>query len=206
VVILPNVLNPALKNSSGPVIGCAILCAVSSFGRQLGFWLFLLSGGILVHGFDPETDGIQGIKDLVRKRFPEVSQLQTAELVIWLNDPNRPQPVLLDVREVKEFDVSHLPGATNVKPNAKAADLKAIIATGQPVVVYCSVGYRSSALAQRLAKIGLTNVFNLEGSIFQWANEGRPLVKNEPAEPAEKVHPYNKRYGVLLKPALRSED
>lgn len=180
--------------------------AMSAFGQRFGFWMFLLSGGLLVYGFDPETDGMQGIKDLVRKRFPEVSQLQSSELAAWLSDTNRPQPVLLDVREVAEYGVSHLPNAKNVKPNAKTAEIKSIIATGRPIVVYCSVGYRSSALAQRLAKGGLTNVFNLEGSIFQWANEGRPLVKNEPAEQAKKVHPYNKRYGVLLKPALRSEE
>jgi len=185
---------------------CVIVAAVSSIARHLGFWLFLLSGGLLVHGFDPETDGMQGIKDLVRKRFPDVHQLQTGELAAWLSDTNRPQPVLLDVREIEEFEVSHLPDAKNVKPNAKLNDIRAIVATDRPVVVYCSVGYRSSALAQRLAKLGLTNVFNLEGSIFQWANEGRPIVKDKAAEPATKVHPYNKRYGVLLKPALRSED
>ena len=187
-------------------IGCVIIRAMNTVGQRLGFWLFLLSGGFWVHGFDPQTDGMQGIKDLVRKRFPEVSQLQTAELAEWLSDTNRPKPVLLDVREVEEFEVSHLAGAKNVNPDAKVGDIKAMIATNRPVVVYCSVGYRSSALARRLAKGGLTNVFNLEGSIFQWANEGRPLVKSEPAEPAEKVHPYNKRYGVLLKPALRAED
>lgn len=188
------------------IIRCVIIRAMNSFGQRLGFWMFLLSGGLLVHGFDPETDGMQGIKDLVRKRFPEVSQLQSSELAAWLGDVNRPQPVLLDVREAEEYEVSHLPGAKNVKPNAKTAEIKSIVATGRPVVVYCSVGYRSSALAQRLAKGGLTNVFNLEGSIFQWANEGRPLVKNDADKPAKKVHPYNKRYGVLLKPALRSEE
>lgn len=82
---------------------------MKSLGQRLGFWIFLLSGGFLVHGFDPETEGMQGIKDLVRKRFPEVRQLQTAELAVWLSDTNRPQPVLLDVREVEEFAVSHLP-------------------------------------------------------------------------------------------------
>lgn len=179
---------------------------MNSMGQRLGFWIFLLSGGFLVHGFDPETDGMQGIKDLVRKRFPEVRQLQTAELAVWLGDTNRPQPMLLDVREVEEFAVSHLPNARNVKPKAKVSDVELIIATGQPVVVYCSVGYRSSALAQRLARGGITNVFNLEGSIFQWANEGRPLVKDNSDEPAKKVHPYNKRWGVLLKSQVKVEE
>jgi hypothetical protein len=48
---------------------------------------------------------------------------------------------------------------------------------------------------------GLTNVFNLEGSIFQWVNDGRPLVDSN--GPATKVHPYGHRWRVLLKPQVR---
>ena len=173
--------------------------------QRLGFWLFLFSGGLLVYGFDPETDGMQGIKELVRKRFPEVRQLQPVELEEWLSDTNRARPLILDVREAKEFKVSHLADAENVDPDSKPADLKLKTATNRPVIVYCSVGYRSSALAQRLMKSGYTNVFNLEGSIFQWANEGRPVV-NEKQEAVKKVHPYNQRWGVLLKPELRAKD
>ena len=44
------------------------------------------------------------------------------------------------------------------------------------------------------------NVFNLQGSIFQWANEGRLLMANDRAVHA--VHPYNERWGVLLNPQL----
>lgn len=185
---------------------CVIVRPMKSLSQRLGFWIFLLSGGFLVHGFDPETDGMQGIKDLVRKRFPEVRQLQTAELAVLLSDTNRPQPVLLDVRDVEEFAVSHLPSARNVKPNAKVSDVESIIATARPVVVYCSVGYRSSALARRLARGGITNVFNLEGSIFQWANEGRTLVTGGSDGLAEKVHPYNKQWGVLLKSQFTAEE
>lgn len=43
---------------------------------------------------------------------------------------------------------------------------------------------------------------NLEGSIFAWANEGRPLVDDKGL--ATKVHPYDAKWGELLKPALRS--
>jgi hypothetical protein len=44
------------------------------------------------------------------------------------------------------------------------------------------------------------NVFNLQGSIFQWANEGRPLITNGHA--VHVVHPFNERWGVLLNPQL----
>ena len=68
--------------------------------------------------------------------------------------------------------------------------------------MYCAVGYRSSAVAERLQKAGVRTVFNLEGSIFQWANEGRPLEAD--GHPADKVHPYNVRYGKWLAPDRRA--
>lgn len=174
---------------------------VNTFGKWCGLWVFLLTGTTVL-GFDPETEGMEGIMAMVRKRFPEVRQLPTRELAVWLADTNRPQPILLDVRQAEEFAVSHLGGARRIDPDEKFAALKALTATNQPVVVYCSVGYRSSELAQRLLKAGVTNVFNLEGSIFQWANEGRPLAGTN--GPAAKVHPYNERWGALLKPDVRA--
>lgn len=45
---------------------------------------------------------------------------------------------------------------------------------------------RSSLLAEKINKCGLENlqVFNLEGSIFKWANENKPL------EGSDFVHPF----------------
>jgi len=166
----------------------------------MGFWVFLITGTAVL-GFDPEQDGLRAIKDLVRKRFPDVRQLPVPELAAWLADTNRPQPLLLDVRQAEEFATSHLPGAQRVDPKAKAEAIQGLAAGGRPVVMYCSVGYRSSELARRLMSAGVTNVFNLEGSIFQWANEGRPLASTN--GPASKVHPYNDRWGALLKPEVR---
>jgi rhodanese-related sulfurtransferase len=180
--------------------GGAMIGSVNALGRRIGFWVFLLTGTAVL-GFEPEQDGLAGIKEMVRKRFPEVNQLPTRELAAWLADTNRPQPVIFDVRQPEEFAISHLAGARNVTPAARADSLQALVPANRPVVVYCSVGYRSSELARRLMQAGITNVFNLEGSIFQWANEGRPVVATN--GPAVKVHPYNDRWGALLKPEVR---
>ena len=150
-----------------------------------------------------EGRGLEGMKKVVRARFPKVRQLSTAELADWLKDGSRAAPVLLDVRTGAEFDVSHLPGARRVEPEAEAAKVAPLLTPGRSVVTYCSVGYRSSAMAQRLAKAGVTEVFNLEGSIFQWANEGRPLERD--GKPANKVHPYNGTFGKMLDPQRRAE-
>lgn len=138
----------------------------------------------------------------IREKFPGVKQFSTGDLAAWLADGKRAKPVLLDVREADEWKVSHLAGAKNTPAGTKPEEALAGVAKDAPVVVYCSVGYRSSAFAEKLQKAGWTNVVNLEGSIFQWANEGRPVVDDKGA--ATKVHPYDAKWGELLKPELRA--
>ena len=52
-------------------------------------------------------------------------------------------------------------------------------------------------------QIGFTRVYNLEGSIFKWANEHRPLVDR--SGPASVVHPYNRIWGRLLDDDVRAD-
>ena len=137
----------------------------------------------------------------IRETFPAVPQLTTRQLAGALE---RGQPVLLlDARSAAEFRVSHLAGAVHAESTPAA--LNAIRADRQDatIVVYCSVGYRSSHLVSRLQAQGVGNVFNLEGSLFQWANEDRPLVRGD--EPASRVHPYNDDWGELLNETARAE-
>lgn len=137
----------------------------------------------------------------IRETFPEVPHLTTAQLADKID---RGDPVLLlDARSAEEFRISHLSRA--VRANTVRTALNAIRADSRrpTVVVYCSVGYRSSRLVSRLQARGVDNVFNLEGSLFQWANEGRPFVRN--GEPAATVHPYDDDWGALLKDAVRAE-
>jgi 3-mercaptopyruvate sulfurtransferase SseA len=71
------------------------------------------------------------------------------------------------------------------------------------VVTYCSVGVRSAAMADRLREAGYVNVVHMNGSIFQWANEGRPLERD--GRPAETVHPYDAEWGRLLDARRRAD-
>ena len=133
----------------------------------------------------------------IRNRYPDVKQIQTAELQLWLTNPDNEPVVLIDARCKEEFSVSHITGAKNIPYNSKES-LKHVtdIKPNSPIVVYCSVGYRSSILAGKLQGMGFTKAYNLEGSIFKWANEGRPLVQGQAT--VHKVHPYNARWGSLL--------
>ncbi len=159
--------------------------------------LFSLAG---IYFSPVHAQTLDAVRQTIRKRFPEVPQLSTADLAAWLADTNRSAPLIVDVREHREFDVSHLPAARHLQ--TVDAVRHALASNTAPVVVYCSVGYRSSAFAEKLRRAGLTGVFNLEGSIFQWANEGRPVYRGE--QRATKVHPYDRKWGAMLGEKLRA--
>ena len=144
------------------------------------------------------------LKNAIRLKYPGVRRITTEQLAAWLADPRRAQPVLLDVRTPAEWNVSHLAGARRVDPGASGEAAGAGIPHNAPIVTYCAVGYRSSEFARRLQAAGFGNVYNLEGSIFEWANQGRPLVDAE-GQRAERVHPYNGWWGRLLNENVRSE-
>lgn len=71
------------------------------------------------------------------------------------------------------------------------------------IVVYCSVGVRSAQFAEKLQQAGYPNVYNLNGSIFEWANENRPLYQGQ--QQVTQVHPYNSFWGKLLVPNYRAK-
>jgi rhodanese-related sulfurtransferase len=137
----------------------------------------------------------------VRHDFPDVRRIDSTQLAQWLNDRHREQPVLLDVRTKAEYDVSHINKAQRIEPGADAGGVT--LPRDRPIVTYCSVGYRSAAFAKKLQEAGFKNVQNMSDSIFEWANKGYAIERK--GQPAHKVHPYNERWGKLLKKELRAD-
>lgn len=105
--------------------------------------------------------------------------------------------IILDAREEQEYNVSHLNKAVFVGYE-KFNLVKTIkqISTGKPIVVYCSIGYRSEKIAEKLQKKGF-KVYNLYGGIFHWKDEGNPVF-NTSSKRTEQVHAYDKDWGKWL--------
>ena len=135
---------------------------------------------------------------LVRDTFPDVPQMSTERLATLLGQGE--DVVLLDARSEEEFETSHLQGAARAENFRSARDILKARGEKPIVVVYCSVGYRSSRLARQLRSRDVENVFNLEGSLFKWANEGRPVHRG--GEPVQAVHPFDDDWGKLLEESL----
>ena len=96
----------------------------------------------------------------------------------------------------EEYAISHLLGAFLAVDEDEALKIIAKKSKDRFIIVYCSVGYRSSELANILLKKGFTKVYNLEGSIFKWANEGREIYQGD--QLVNTVHPFNSNWKHLL--------
>jgi rhodanese-related sulfurtransferase len=126
-------------------------------------------------------------------KFPDVHWIVTRDLARWLEDSTRPQPVVLDARSEAEYQVSHLEGAKRIDPYKPSLTGLSRLPKDTPIVVYSSAGYRGARVAHWLGRAGYPQVQNLGSSLFQWANEGRPIFQG--GRPAGLVHPYDGRWG-----------
>jgi rhodanese-related sulfurtransferase len=134
----------------------------------------------------------QLLRAMYRNTVPTVS---AGRLVQELNQP--PAPVLLDARTPAEFKVSHLAGARFVNFDSVATATFEGLDRNQPVVVYCSVGYRSERLGERLQALGFRHVRNLYGGLFEWINDGYPVYNAQGL--TGNVHPYSALWSPWLK-------
>jgi len=104
--------------------------------------------------------------------------------------------LLLDIREIEEYEVSHIKNANYAGYNDFSIEQFESINKDTTIVVYCSVGHRSSKVAQKFIEAGFKDVRNLYGGIFQWINLGREIVKDSVL--TDSLHTYNERWGRYI--------
>jgi rhodanese-related sulfurtransferase len=137
----------------------------------------------------------------IEREFPGVKHISSEQ---FANRYAKDQGlIVLDIRERDEYRVSHLQNAVLAPNSATALKRLKDVRKDRPIVVYCSVGWRSSEAATALQRAGYTNVMNLRGGIFTWANEKRPVFRQQQA--VRQVHPFNKDWGRLLNAEYRSK-
>lgn len=129
----------------------------------------------------------QRLDGLLSHSVPEISVDEASR---------RDSVVYLDARSLEEFAVSRIPGAYWVGFDDFSLDRVSAVPRHHPVVVYCSVGYRSEKITEDLRAAGFREVSNLYGGIFEWVNQGLPV--EDRLGPTMKVHAYNRAWGRWL--------
>jgi len=150
----------------------------------------------LVVGADEPRD-LKATVAWVEHRHPTVPQRDantlTRQSVLWV-----------DVRTAAEWAVGHLPEAQRIE----AATGLVALAARHPdhlIVVYCSVGERSSRVAaEALAQQPDLAIANLRGGIFSWVVAELPVVAAN-GTAVTRVHPYDAHWGRLLSEHHRSD-
>ena len=86
---------------------------------------------------------------------------------------NNSELQLLDVRTPGEFNEQHIDNATNVDWNGSDFEKKAAsFDKSKPVYIYCKSGGRSARAAAKLAEMGYTKIYELDGGIMKWNAAG----------------------------------
>lgn len=162
----------------------------------LAAWLWTLAPYALA-----DAEKLQSVHQWIEEKYPAVDHVDSDEYLAEVAGSN--EVVVFDVREPEEYAVSHLEGAIQVDPEIDHDIFiqqysKAL--SGKTVVFYCSVGRRSSLLADTvsdaLIEAGSGDIYNLKNGIFGWHNESRPLTRNN--QSIDYVHPYSWRWKRYL--------
>lgn len=79
--------------------------------------------------------------------------------------------IILDVRRPDEYAAGHIPNAINV-PNESigTSDIPELPDKDQLIMVYCRSGRRSKEAAEKMVKLGYTNIVEF-GGILDWKGD-----------------------------------
>jgi rhodanese-related sulfurtransferase len=133
---------------------------------------------------NPDFD--KKISSLLRLSVPVIGVQELAAI--------QNEVLIFDAREQAEYELSHIAGARYLGYDDFDPARLAQVPKDRKIVLYCSIGYRSEKIGEKLRKLGYANVYNLYGSIFEWANQGYPLMDAK-GQPTRKLHTYNAKWG-----------
>ena len=178
--------------SPNPCISRHLTLQAARLWRQSFLWALLAASAVFSTTYaqgrvqDPQFGKL--LEGLLSHEVPEASVPEVRQQADIL---------FLDARELEEFQVSHVPDARWVGYDDFNLERLQGVDKDRPIVVYCSVGYRSERVAEKLIADGFTRVSNLYGGIFEWANQGCPLENRE--GPTRVVHTYSRAWSKWVK-------
>ena len=106
-----------------------------------------------------------------------INQMNSDELIefIELNDA-----ILVDVRTEDEYNSGYIENSLNIDYFSNEFSVNADkLDKNTPIILYCRSGNRSSMSANKISKLGFKEIYNLEGGILEWIEEGNVIVFND---------------------------
>ena len=121
------------------------------------------------------------------KKYPDVKHITVKE---YLRNPQN--WIFVDVRPANERNISIIPGA--ITP--REIEANPVLYRKKYLLMYCTVGDRSSKYTEKLLGKGFKNAANLRGGVLKWAQNGKKFVTPDGKE-TTKVNVYGKTWNLL---------
>ena len=86
-----------------------------------------------------------------------------------------PPPLVLDIRNPKEWAAKHIEGSVNIPLNHLQERIGEI-PRDRRIAVHCAGGYRSSIAASILQRYGITNLIEMAGGLAAWEGAKLPVA------------------------------
>jgi len=163
--------------------------------KQIVIFFFILSN---IAGFSQQ----QLSKLLKQYNTESIPYITVEELKNEENDL-----ILLDSREIKEYQTSHIKDAIFAGYDFFNLDsvTKKLHNKDSKIVVYCSIGVRSEDIAEKLKKAGYENIYNLYGGIFEWKSTENKVYNTKEKE-TDSIHTFSKAWSKWLRKGIKIYD
>lgn len=108
------------------------------------------------------------------RKWKELGTLEAVRLI------NREDPLIIDVSNSTDFAKGHINGALHMPPSRiEAGNQQLLKQKDRPVLVYCQRGQVSPQMANRLVKLGFSQVHALSGGLAQWMSDNQPVSRHK---------------------------
>jgi phage shock protein E len=87
--------------------------------------------------------------------------------------------ILIDVREFFEYKKTRIKGAINIPSSGNLDFATDTLQKDKSLFIYCTTGYRSKRVSAKFAEKGFADIYNLEGGIKAWKEDGFPVEKKK---------------------------
>lgn len=112
-------------------------------------------------------------QEMVAEAKEQVEEISVAEAKVEFDSG---KALFLDVREPEEFEKGHIPGAKNLPRGLLEFKIETVVPDKSARVIgYCKVGGRGCLAVQTLARLGYTDVANMDGGWTAWVKAGYPV-------------------------------
>jgi sulfur-carrier protein adenylyltransferase/sulfurtransferase len=85
----------------------------------------------------------------------------------------KPHPLIIDIREEREYVLGHIEGAIRLDRNTlESKVLEVAPELDTSIVIYCATGTACAATTETLRRLGYQKIFSLKGGLQNWLEAG----------------------------------